>query len=92
MSVLLAAGPDEAVRDLEERIPRDAIGIDLGQERLPVNQDNEIAMRLLLERGPAYRAQSSAWPTEAADRDGSDFRIAVLSNSPPAAPQPPAGG
>ncbi|CAM9180184.1 unnamed protein product, partial [Laminaria digitata] len=68
--VLLAAGAVEAKRDSEGRILRDAIGLDLGRDRLPTDREKEVAIRRMLEQGPAYRARSWAWPAEDADGRG----------------------
>ena len=60
VNVLLAAGADEAVRDSQGRIPRDVIGVDSGIEGVQTFREKEIAVRRMLEQGPAYRARSWA--------------------------------
>lgn len=62
VSVLLRAGSDEAAGDLEGRIPRDVIGFDLGTStERQIDRGDEVAVRRMLQRGPAYRARSWAW-------------------------------
>lgn len=90
VNVLLAAGADEATRDMQGRSPRDVIGVDLGQERVQTDQGKKVAIRRMLEQGPAYRARSWAWPTEEADGGGCGDSKTVPS-SPPAAPKLPVG-
>ena len=66
VSALLETGVDESARDLEGRLPRDALGVELGQG-VSMDQGKEVAIRRMLQRGPAYRARSWAWPSEEAD-------------------------
>ncbi|CAM9587460.1 unnamed protein product [Laminaria digitata] len=56
VSLLLAAGANEAVHDSEGRIPRDDIGVEL-DEGVQMDRGKEVAIRRMLERGPAYRAR-----------------------------------
>ena len=58
VSVLLKAGANEMARELEEgRVPRDLIGVDVGLNRdFQMDRGKEIAVRRMLQRGPAYRA------------------------------------
>ncbi|CAM9172060.1 unnamed protein product [Laminaria digitata] len=94
LSVLLEAGADEAARH-SGRIPRDVIGMDLGRDaESQMDRGKETAIRRMLQRGPAYRARSWAWPAdEEADAGGSGdggtaaataaaAAAAVLSSSP----------
>ncbi|CAN0017402.1 unnamed protein product, partial [Laminaria digitata] len=65
VSVLLNAGARETERDLKEgRVPRDFIGVDDGLDDgdCQIDRGKEIAVRRMLERGPAYRARSWVWP------------------------------
>lgn len=77
VSVLLAAGADETDQDFAELIPIDCIGIEPGPEAkkslTPTVRGEELAIRRMLLRAPAYRALSWAWPTaEEADAAGGD--------------------
>ena len=96
VNVLLEAVANEAARNPEGRIPRDVIGVELGRDGEPqMNGMKEIAVRLMLERGPAYRARSWAWPSdeEANAGDGGGTTAAAAAgvlSSPPAMKTPPA--
>ena len=81
VNILLAAGADEAALDSMGRIPRDTIGVDVGKEQPMMNGGNEVAIRRMLEHGPAYRARSWAWPAE----ETGD----ALVSSPQASPKAP---
>lgn len=63
VSILLEAGADEAARDSGGRIPREVIGDSLGRE-VQRTWPEEVAIRRMLQRGPAYRARSWAWPCD----------------------------
>ena len=71
VSVLLEAGADETLRDAKRRVPREVIGdaFDLTYA-LDKREEKEIAIRRMLQSGPAYRARSWAWPSDA-DASGS---------------------
>ncbi|CAM9469429.1 unnamed protein product [Laminaria digitata] len=90
VSVLLAEGADEAARNSAGRLPRDAIGVGLGREQLPMDRGKEVAIRRMLRQGPAYRARSWAWPAREAGGGGGGGGGAVVS-SQPAAPNAPVG-
>ncbi|CAM9136674.1 unnamed protein product [Laminaria digitata] len=87
VNVLLAAGASEAARDTQGRTPREVIGANLLQEDLPMNRQKEVAVRRMLEQGPAYRARSWALPAKSMV-GGGDCRVggggkeAVLSSAP----------
>lgn len=83
VSVLLASGADEAVRDAKERLPQDIIGADPRRER-SMSRGQELAVRRMLGRGPAYRARSWAWPTEGADKASCGDDGEAVVSSPPA--------
>ncbi|CAM9136988.1 unnamed protein product [Laminaria digitata] len=90
VSVLLRSGADEAALDSQGRVPRDTIGAD---PRMKVKnyRKKEIAIRRMLQRGPAYRARSWAWRTEEAkDGGGCGDQGVVLSSAQ--APKTPAVG
>ena len=88
VSVLLEAGTVSTLPDSEGRIPRDVIGMDLdlgGQVQR--DRGEEVAVRRILERAPAYRARSWVWPTEEASGDSYGGGGAILSSAPvPKAP------
>ena len=69
VSTLLEAGADETARDANGWIPRDIIGVKVDRDvKRQVDQREEVAIHRMLQRGPAYRARSWAWPsTEAED-------------------------
>lgn len=81
VSVLLAAGADEAALDSMGRIPRDTIGVDVGKEQPTMDRGKEVAIRRMLAHGPAYRARSWAWPA----KEASD----TIASSPQAASKAP---
>lgn len=59
VSALLAAGSDETNRDSKGRMPWDAIGVNLEQDELRrLDRGQEVTVRRVLLRGPAFRAQS----------------------------------
>ncbi|CAM9136832.1 unnamed protein product [Laminaria digitata] len=90
VAVLIAAGADETSSGYG-RVPRDDIGVDLALDGLRMDRGKEVALRRMLEQGPAYRARSWAWPTEeAGGGDGGGGGKAVPS-SPPATPKLPVG-
>ncbi|CAN0041563.1 unnamed protein product, partial [Laminaria digitata] len=64
VSILLEAGADETERDSEGRTPLDVIGVDLRREGVQMDRGKEVAVRRMLQRGPAYRARSWAWPSD----------------------------
>ena len=65
VSVLLQAGADEAARDPEGHTPGDVIGACIRRDgELEGHRGKAVAIRLMLPRGPAYRARSWAWPSE----------------------------
>lgn len=87
VSVVLAAGGDEARPDSKGRIPRDVtprdvVGADAGREGVLMVPEKELAIRRMLERGPAYRARSWAWPVEAAVARGCGDGGGVVVSSP----------
>ncbi|CAM9834228.1 unnamed protein product [Laminaria digitata] len=104
VSVLLRAGADEAARDGEGRTPLDFVGMDLsGRDWIPPDRGEEVAIRRMLQRGPAYRARSWAWPLDAkgAGVRGSGYgdtaatpasAAAAVLSSPPALKTPPIAG
>ncbi|CAM9366004.1 unnamed protein product [Laminaria digitata] len=72
VSVLLAAGADENTRDFAQLTPLDCIGLEPGPEAnkvVSIGPGQEVAIRRMLQRGPAYRARSWAWPAAAEDAD-----------------------
>ncbi|CAM9713991.1 unnamed protein product [Laminaria digitata] len=94
VSILLEAGGDETARDPDGRIPGDVIGVDIDLEFEPqMDRRKEVAVRRMLQRGPASRARSWAWPADAeADAGGSFDRntaAAAVLSSPPAVKTPP---
>ncbi|CAM9806018.1 unnamed protein product [Laminaria digitata] len=88
VNILLAAGADETVRDWEGLAPRDVVGMGLELDGVRMDREKEIAVRRMLEHGPAYRARSWAWPAEEGDGGGSGDGGAVVT-SPPVAPKAP---
>ncbi|CAM9953176.1 unnamed protein product [Laminaria digitata] len=102
VSILLKAGADEAARDREGRFARDMIGRVRRQDELQMNraqmdQGNVTAIRRMLQRGPAYRARSWAWPSEEEGNadgsgDGDTAVAAAVLSSPPAVYIPPVLG
>ena len=74
VSVLLAAGADEKARDFAQLTPLDCIGLEPGTEAnkvVAIDRGEELAIRRMLQRAPAYRARSWAWPAaEEADAGG----------------------
>ncbi|CAM9449823.1 unnamed protein product [Laminaria digitata] len=102
VGILLEAGADETARNSEGRIPLDGIGLGIGLDaEVRADRGREVAIRRMLQRGPAYRARSWAWPSgEEAHAGGSGdggipgaagAAAAVLS-SPAAAKNPPVIG
>ncbi|CAM9890291.1 unnamed protein product [Laminaria digitata] len=73
VGVLLEAGADEAAPDSKGLIPLDVIGVVIGRLGARMERGKEVAVRRMLQRGPAFRARSWAWPsdTEEADAGGS---------------------
>ena len=72
VSSLLEAGACAASRDIHGRIPVDVIGEGLRQDGVKVDRGKKIAIRRMLQRPPAYRARSWAWPSgEEPDAGGS---------------------
>lgn len=98
VSILLEAGADEAACDSEGRIAGDVIGVGLGRDGgIQMDRGKEDSIRRMLQRGPAYRAQSWALPSDAtADAGGSDGgggAAAALSSQPTTAvPKAPVSG
>ncbi|CAN0418021.1 unnamed protein product [Laminaria digitata] len=101
VSVLLEAGADEGARDSQGRVPRDVVGLAVVRNEDEIQRDRgkEIAIRRMLQRGPACRARSWAWPCdEIADAgggsDGGDTAAAdaAVLASPPAVKNPPIVG
>ncbi|CAN0183390.1 unnamed protein product [Laminaria digitata] len=86
VSVLLEAGADEAVRDSRGRTARDAVGTVNGvcPRKVQIGRREGAALRRMLERGPAYRARSWAWPSDdeeeadAGGRRGDDGVLLLL--------------
>ena len=72
VSILLEAGADDVARDSRGCIPLDIVG--MSTDRIygaRMNGGKEVAIRRMLQRGPAYRARSWAWPVgEVADAVG----------------------
>lgn len=93
VGVLLEAGADEAARDLEGRIPRDVIGVDIGRGGgVQIDRGKEDVIRRMLQLGLAYRARSWAWTSdEEADAGGGVGGGATnaMISFPPAVPKPP---
>ena len=93
VSVLLEAGADEAARDPKGNTPGDIAGIDVGWEKgIRRNRGSGVAIHQMLQRGPAYRARSWAWPSdEEADAggsgDGDTAADAAVLSSPLAVPK-----
>lgn len=74
VSVLLEAGADEAPRDSLGRIPGDIIGAYRGRFDDPqMNRGKDVAIRRMLQRGPAYRARSWLWPSD--DEEETDATV-----------------
>ena len=68
VGLLLAAGADESLANAQGLRPRDMIGAQVpGQNKDAVK---EAAIGRALQRGPAFRARSWAWPSLAAAADG----------------------
>ena len=64
VSVLLEAGADEAARGSKRRIPRELIGVHIGLDaETQMDRGKNVAIRRMMQRGPAYRARSWAWPS-----------------------------
>lgn len=63
VNLLLAAGADEAGRDSKGCIAPDVVGLSL-IEGVQNDPEKELAIRRMLEQGPAYRARSWSWPAE----------------------------
>ncbi|CAM9568856.1 unnamed protein product, partial [Laminaria digitata] len=61
VSILLEAGADEETLDSDGRIPLDG--------GAPMDRGKGVAIRRMLQRGPAYRARSWAWPSDAEEAD-----------------------
>ena len=62
VSTLLESGADEEARDSEGRTARDALGLCCGWDMLRRDRGKGVAICRMLQRGPAYRARSWAWP------------------------------
>ena len=62
VSILLRSGADEEARDSEGRTARDALGLCCGWDMLRRDRGKGVAICRMLQRGPAYRARSWAWP------------------------------
>lgn len=68
--VLLAAGAEEAAMDLKGHLPRDIVGDTVDVEGIPDEETLDhinmglAAVRRELERGPAFRSPSWAWPAQ----------------------------
>ena len=70
VSFLLEAGADEAARDSEGRTPQDNIGNACGLgARVQIRRGEDVAVRRMLQRGPAYRARSWKWPSDEETED-----------------------
>ncbi|CAN0257689.1 unnamed protein product [Laminaria digitata] len=94
-------GADEAALRAKGLIALDIISRRLGLDSVPrIDRGKKVAIRRMLQRGPAYQARSWAWPSdeEADDAGGSgggetDAAAAAASaavlSSPLAAPKPP---
>lgn len=102
VSILLEAGANEAARDDWGRIPQEVIGVDLGRDD-EIHKDGvkEAATRRVLQRSPAYRAQSWAWPSDQeedvggsgdGEAAGAGAARAAVPSSPPAAKTSPVVG
>lgn len=75
VSLLLEAGADEAPRDSLGRIPGDIIGAYRGRFDDPqMNRRKDVAIRRMLQRGPAYRARSWLWPSDEEETDATVCR------------------
>ena len=62
VSILLESGADEEARDSKGRTARDALGLCCGRDMVRRYRGEGVAIRRMLQRGPAYRARSWAWP------------------------------
>lgn len=86
VSILLEAGADEAARNSQGRVPGAVIGLLLGADvddnHRQLDRREEVAVRRMLQRGPAYRARSWAWP---ADEEAGDVDTAAAAPTAAAA-------
>ncbi|CAN0070648.1 unnamed protein product [Laminaria digitata] len=98
IGILLEAGADETRRDGDGRLARDVIGVNLGRDGGGPHRKwgEEIAIRRMLQRGPAYRARSWVWPSGEEEADvggrgdgGTTAAAAADVLSPPPAVKPP---
>lgn len=62
LSVLLAAGAKEGAMDVQGECASDIIGV--AMETFERDPHKEAALYRMLQRGPAFRARSWAWPAE----------------------------
>ena len=62
VSILLESGADEEARDSEGRTARDALWLCCGWDMVRMDRGEGVAIGRMLQRGPAYRARSWAWP------------------------------
>ncbi|CAN0024897.1 unnamed protein product, partial [Laminaria digitata] len=61
VNMLLEAGADETARDSKGRTPLDVIRLGVGRDDVPrMDRGKRVAVRRMLQRGPAYRARSWA--------------------------------
>ena len=75
VSALLEAGADERALDVKGHVPRDVLGTNLAQG-VEMDLGKATAIHRMLQRGPAYRARSWAWPSgeSGGAGDGGDGR------------------
>ncbi|CAM9621089.1 unnamed protein product, partial [Laminaria digitata] len=73
VSILLEAGGDEAAPDSAGLVPLEVLAQGVTEEDdLQMVPGRIIAIRRMLQRGPAYRARSWAWPSDAEEADDAD--------------------